>query len=142
MPLTERERFRRAQEQARHQVLLLGFKHLDRPGDRWMCRTSENDPDVIIEITRRPREPFSVYCFDSDERWIFLGCSKIAGLFGAAYQEIPYDELESVAPGEKATEIVVNGSRFWAPEELRSKFLKLLALMLNHAPSGQAPTAH
>jgi hypothetical protein len=66
------------ERQRRHRIIMDIFHAHDRDDLPWMSRASANDPEKIIEITEKIREPVEVYSWFSRGNWVCVSINQIS----------------------------------------------------------------
>jgi hypothetical protein len=115
------------------------WRRLHEDGDGWMSSICQNDVDVIVHMTSRPREAITLYCFVDFGAWTSLSATRIAGMNAEGYSEIFYDDVVSAACGD-ADSIVVNDQRFLVPNHLQAKMVAALDAVVAAVQAPQSKT--
>ncbi len=120
----------------RHVLLMDVFRELHESEDGWMSSASQNDADVIVHITSRPREACTLYSFVDYGSWTSLSQTRVAGMNANRYAEIFYEDVTSFDAGTPDI-IVVNGLAFIVSPALLPKMLRALDAIVAFVKSGE-----
>ena len=116
----------------RNHLILETFERHEAENLPWMARTSGNDPDVIIEITDKLREPVGVYTWFGEGDWLSVSVNQISQSINGKYEFIEFGKGK-IQTIEKDDGLIINGILFKSPPDLINIYANLVQELENIA---------
>jgi hypothetical protein len=102
------------------------FHAHDRDDLPWMSRASANDPEKIIEITEKIREPVEVYSWFSRGNWVCVSINQISQCIDGNFNFVQFGANAINNVTDRSDGLIISGIFFRMPEELIEIYRKLV----------------
>ena len=102
------------------------FKKLDRAGLPWMAATSNNDPDVIYEISQEIGERVSVYSWLDEGNWFCISDTFVSQSIEGRVDKVEIAKGGCKMPRRLGEIIIYRGVEFMLPYEIADLYLEIV----------------
>lgn len=124
------------ERQRRNRFILNAFEQSGAENLPWMARTSPNEEEPVLEISKAIGEPVGVYTWRGPGDWFSVSVNQVTQSRGGRidFYEFGKSQIENVEAG--LDRIDINGTQFMVPPELSKIYADLIRSLEAFVVSG------